>query len=79
MNEHGPFRLVKLSIVQMARSTQSLLSTMPSLVRILKEHRESNPAKMERLRKMLEDKEVELVEQVKEGDRLSQKESKLQA
>ena len=77
MNEHSPIRLVKSSIVQMARSTQSLLVTMPSLVRILKEHRESNLVEMERLRKMLEDKEVELVERVKEADHLSQKESKL--
>ena len=63
----------------MARTTQSLLSTMTSLVRILKEHRESNPIEMERLRKMLEDKEVELVEWVKEIDRLTQRESNLQA
>ena len=79
MNEHGPLRLVKSSIVQMACSTQSLLATMPSLVRILKEHRESNPAEMERLRKMLEDKEVELVKRVKEADCWSQRESNLQA
>ena len=52
----------------MARSTQSLLLTIPSLARIMKEHRESNVVKMERLRKMLEEKEVE---QVKEADRLS--------
>ena len=44
---------------------------MPSLVWILKEHRESNPAEMERLRKMLEDKEVKLVERVKETNRLT--------
>ena len=79
MNQHGPLRLVKSSIVQMARSTQSLLSTMPSFIRILKEHRESNLVEMERLRKMLEDKEVELVEQVKETDRLTQREANLQA
>ena len=55
----------------MTHSTQSLLAMMPSLVWILKEHREINPTEMERLRKMLEDKEVKLVERVKEADRLS--------
>ena len=77
MNEHGPLWLVKSSIIQMVCSTRSLLSTMPSLVRILKEHHESNPTGMERLRKMLEDKEVELVDRVKEANRLSQRESEL--
>ena len=71
MNEDGPLRMVKSSIVQMACSTQSLLATMPSLVWILKEHRESNPAEMEKLRKMLKDKEVELIKRVKEANRLS--------
>ena len=52
---------------------------MPSLVWILKEHQESNPAEMERLRKMLEDKEVESVKWVKEANCLSQRESKLYA
>ena len=47
MNEHGPLRLIKSSIVQMACSTQSLLVTMPYLIRILKEHQESNPGEME--------------------------------
>ena len=34
---------------------------------------------MERLTKMLEDKQVELIKRVKEADRLSQRESDLQA
>ena len=50
----------------MAQSTQSLVTTMPSLVQILKEHWESNPAELERLTKQLEDKEVELVDHAKE-------------
>ena len=45
----------------------------------MKEHRESNPTEMERLRKMLEEKEVELVKRVKEANCLSQRESELQA
>ena len=76
MNEHGPLWLVKSSIIQMACSTQSLVSTIPSLAQIMKEHRESNPIEMERLQKMLEEKEVELV---KETDRLTQREVDLQA
>ena len=72
MNEYGPLRLIKLLIIQMACSTQSLLATMPSLVQILKEHCEINSAKVERLTKQLEDKEVELVEQVKEAKCYSQ-------
>ena len=45
----------------MARLTQSLLATMSTLVQILKEHHEMNSVEVERLKKMLEDKEVELV------------------
>ena len=55
----------------MAYPTQSLLVTMPSLVQILKDHCEINPAKVGRLMKMLEDKELELVKQAKEADLLS--------
>ena len=79
MNEFGLLWLIKSSILQMARSMQSLLTTMPSLVQILKEHWESNPAKLERLTKQLEDKEVELVDCAKEVERLSQREADLQA
>ena len=63
----------------MAHSTQSLLVTMPSSIQILKEHREINLTEVERLTKQLEDKEVELVERVKEADRYSQKKANLQA
>ena len=63
LNAYGLLRLIKSSIVQMACSTQSLLTIMPSLVQILKEHREINLTEVERLTKQLEHKEVELVEQ----------------
>ena len=56
-----PLSLIKSSIVQMACSTHSLLATMPTLVKILKEHCEINPVEMERLVKMQDDKEVTLV------------------
>ena len=62
LNKYGPFRLIKSSIVQMARSTQSLVVTVPILVKILKEHCEINPIKVERLTKMLDDQEAVLVE-----------------
>ena len=58
----------------MACSTQSQLTTIPSLVQILKEHRESNSAEVERLTKQLEDKEVKLVNWAKEVKRYSQRE-----
>ena len=79
MSAHGPLRLVKSSIVQMARSTQQLLSAVPSLARIVREHDASNPAETERLHKQLEEKEVELVDRVKEVDRLTSRESELLA
>ena len=61
LNEYGLLRLIKSFILQMVHLTQSLLTTMPSLIQILKEHRESNPTKVKRLTKQLEEKEVELV------------------
>ena len=63
----------------MACPTQSLLATMPTLVQILKEHHEINPTEMERLTKMLKDKDIKLVEQAKEASCWSQREADLQA
>ena len=79
LNEYDPLRLIKSLIMQMARLTHSLQVIMPSLVQILKEHCEINPVEVEWLMKMLEEKEVELVEQAKEADRWSLKEFDLQA
>ena len=65
LNEYGPLKFIKSSIVQMARSTQSLLTTMPTLVKILREYHDSNLVEVESLTKMLDDKEVTLVEWIK--------------
>ena len=63
----------------MARLTQSLLVTMPTLVKILKEHHDSNLAQVERMTKMLDEKEVALVKQAKEADQWVLREADLQA
>ena len=57
--------------------TQLLLASMPMLVKIIWEHRDSNAAKVERLIKMLGDKEVVLVEWVKEADQWAMREADL--
>ena len=44
----------------------SILSTVPTLVQISKEHSKINPAKVDKLKKMVDDKEVALVERAEE-------------
>ena len=78
MGEHGLLRLIKLTVIQMVHSTSSLLTTIPTLSQILKDHSEFNPTKMERLKKMLDEKEVALVERAKEVSRWVRKEAKTQ-
>ena len=50
----------------MAHVTLSMLAALPSLTQIEKDHNEINPTKVERLRKMLDEKEVALVERATE-------------
>ena len=68
LNKYGPLRLIKSSTIQMAYSTQSLLAMMPMFVKILNEHHDINPTEVERLTKMLDDKEVALVKRAKEAN-----------
>ena len=49
----------------MARATSFILSAIPSLARIVKEHSDTNLAKIERLKKLLDGKEVALIQQAK--------------
>ena len=77
LNEYGPFKLVKSSIVQMACSTQLLVATMLTLVKIMREHRDSNLAEVERLTKMLDENEVVLVEWMKKANQWVMSEANL--
>ena len=52
---------------------------MPTLVKIIREHCDSNPTEVERLTKMLGDKEVALVERAKEANQWVMREANLQA
>lgn len=61
----------------MARLAQLLLATMPTLIKILKKHRDSNLAQVERLTKMLDEKKVVLIERVKEADQWVLREANL--
>ena len=74
MDEHGPIRMVKSTVVQMICLTSSLLFTVPTQIQLMKDHSQSNPVEMERLRKMLDKKEVALVERVKEVNHWVKKE-----
>ena len=58
--------------------TSTLLSTVPTLVQMMKDHAESNLAEIERLRNMLGEKEVALVERAKEVNRWVRKEADTQ-
>ena len=51
-----------------------ILLALPSLIRIMKEHNEINPAEVDRLKKMLDEKEVAQVERVQEVERWVKKE-----
>ena len=79
VGEYGPARLVKAIAVQVARLASTLLSTVPTLVQMMKDHAESNPAEIERLRNMLGEKEVAFIEQVEEVNRWVRKEAETQA
>ena len=68
LNEHKPLLLMKSSIVQIVRLTSFLLVIMPTLTKIIWDHIATNLVELDRLKKMLEDKEVALVERVKEAE-----------
>ena len=78
MHEYGLLRLVKFIVIQMAHSVFFLLSTIPTSAKILKEHSEFNLAEIERLKKMLNKKEMALVEWVMEVDQWVKKEANTQ-
>ena len=59
----------------MVHSASSLLSTVPTLVQLMKDHCQSNPTEMEMLRKMLDGKEMALVERVEEVNHWVRKEA----
>ena len=52
----------------MIQSILSILSIVPTLVQIVWKHSEVNQLEVERMKKMLDDKEVALVERVVEVD-----------
>ena len=71
--------MVKSLIIQMVCSASLLLTIVPTLAQILWEHSNTNLVKVERLKKMLNDKEVTLVEWVEEEEQWAKKEANLQA
>ena len=79
LDKHGPLWLVKSSIVQMVRLVSSILAIILTLVQIIWEHNETNLAKVEILKKMLDDKKVNLVKRVKEVEWCDEKEADTKA
>ena len=66
MHKHGLLCLIKSYVVQMIHLVSSILSMVPNLVKITHEHGEINLTEVEQLKKILNDKEMALVEQAKE-------------
>ena len=62
----------------MVCSASSLLANVSTLVEIIQEHSISNPAELGRIKEMLDEKEVALVEKVKVAKWLMAREAELQ-
>ena len=75
LHEYGLVQLLKSTCMQMARSVSTLLSFIPTIAQKMSEYHNFNPIEMERLKKMLSEKEVAMVERAEEVERWVKKQA----
>ena len=75
LHKHGPLHLIKLSMVQMIQFVSSIFLTTPTLAQIMQKHSKINIVKVERLKKMMDNKEVALFERIEMVKRWVRKEA----